>query len=301
MSWLQFSFKTTEKHAEEIGIQLQKLGAESVTFEDTQDTPILEPLPGEVYYWQNTTISALFSIKTDRYEIEKWLKLKENAGIISDIQCRTLQDQDWERVCLQDIKPIQVGSRLWICPSWETPPDSSAVNLMLDPGLAFGTGTHPTTALCLEWLEGHISGGETIIDYGCGSGILGLAALKLGAKRIIAVDLDPQALSATLDNAKRNNIPTTALEIYLPHQLPSPPPTTSILVANILLQPLLTLAPLFATMVQPKGHLLLSGILITQIEHIRGAYSPWFDFSENPRTKNEWACLTATRRPTHDK
>ncbi|MDX1901178.1 MAG: 50S ribosomal protein L11 methyltransferase [Gammaproteobacteria bacterium] len=297
MPWLQYKITTTDQYADDIGDQLQQFGAEAVTFEDTFDNPIYEPLPGDITFWKNTTVSALFQIKTDTSGIARWLQLKKDIGMINEIHCSTLQDQDWERVCLQDVKPIQIGQRLWICPTWETPPDPKAVNLMLDPGLAFGTGTHPTTALCLAWLDTHIRGGETIIDYGCGSGILGLAALKLGAKHVTAIDLDPQAVSATLENAKRNSIPSAMLDVRLPDQDSNNLQPASILIANILLQPLLTLAPHFATLTQPNAHLLLSGILSTQIDKIIQTYSEWFIFTSPAMIKADWACVSATRKP----
>lgn len=213
---------------------------------------------------------------------------------------KTIEDQNWERAWMQDFKPIRCGERLWICPSWTPPPDNKAINLMLDPGLAFGTGTHPTTALCLQWLDANPPTGETVIDYGCGSGILGLAALLLGATKVIGVDIDPQALQATRDNCEKNHIALSQFPVCQPEQFPqcldssvSGGKVDGIL-ANILAQPLTELVKTLADLVSPGGWIVLSGILEEQAELIATIYSPWFTLSE-PKTLNGWVCISGQR------
>ncbi len=205
---------------------------------------------------------------------------------------KKIADEDWVRRSLDQFKPMKFGKRLWICPSWFTPPEPNDVNIILDPGLAFGTGTHPTTALCLEWLDEHINAQHLVIDYGCGSGILSLAALKLGAKRVFAVDNDEQALEATLRNGEKNGFIPPELQTYLPNELPVE--QADLLIANILAQPLIELAPLFAKRVKPHGKLILSGILPSQTEEITKAYSPWFNM-QPPDFKEEWSRISGNR------
>lgn len=297
--WIQVITYTDEAHSALIGDQLQLLGAEAVTYQDAGDTPIYEPALDTISFWQKTTITALFNEQTNLHPIQTWLENQKKAHLIDHFTLAQLNDCDWERICLKDIKPIQIGKRLWICPTFETPPDPHACNLLLDPGLAFGTGTHPTTALCLAWLEHHIKGNETIIDYGCGSGILGLVALKLGAKHIHAIDLDPQALQATRENAKRNDLPTSSISCYLPNAflLSDHLKSADILLANILLQPLIELASTFAQLCKENSMLVLSGILASQVNDIYLAYQPWFTF-KSIHQQAEWVCLTANLTKT---
>jgi len=294
MAWLEININTSDRFIDEISDHLQQFGAEAITFKDNADTPIYEPSPEKIIYWPNTCVTALFKETLDIKPILEWAKIKKDGNIIEDFSCNLLKDRDWERVCLQDIKPLQMGKRLWICPSWETPPEPHAINLMLDPGLAFGTGAHQTTALCLEWLDQQIQGEEVVIDYGCGSGILGLAALKLGAKQIYAIDIDPQALLTTRENAKRNGITDASINCFLPEEASLLIQPAEILIANILLQPLKTLAPQFAQFVFPGGKILLSGILTSQLDEIRESYSPWFTFHQTT-SRDEWACISGFR------
>ena len=203
-----------------------------------------------------------------------------------------LEDKDWEREWMDNFHPMKFGERLWICPSWCEIPDPDAVNVMLDPGLAFGTGTHPTTALCLTWLDGLDLQGKTVVDFGCGSGILSLAALKLGAKKVIGIDIDPQALQASLANAKRNNV-DDRLELYLPQDQPTL--TADIVVANILAGPLRELAPTIIEFVGDKGLLALSGVLEEQAQSLQEIYGQWCDMA--PVTvQDEWVRLNGQRK-----
>jgi ribosomal protein L11 methyltransferase len=193
---------------------------------------------------------------------------------------------------MDDFKPLRFGDRLWIVPSWHDAPDPHAANLLLDPGLAFGTGTHPTTALCLEWLDGQDVTSRQVIDYGCGSGILGLAALLLGADHVIGVDTDPQALEASRENARRNKVEEDRLDLFLPGD--EPDTMADIMLANILAQPLIGLAPKLAAKVKPGGDIVLSGILSNQAREVMEAYEPWFIMDE-PEQREEWIRLTGRR------
>ena len=203
-----------------------------------------------------------------------------------------LEDKDWEREWMDNFHPMQFGERLWICPSWREVPDENAVNVMLDPGLAFGTGTHPTTALCLTWLDGLDLTGKTVVDFGCGSGILSLAALKLGAKKVIGIDIDPQALQASLENAKRNQV-EDRLELYLPKDQPQL--KAEVVVANILAGPLRELAPTITAFVGDNGLLALSGVLENQAEELQVLYGNWCDM-EPVAVKEEWVRLSGRRK-----
>lgn len=295
MSWIELHIKTNASHADQISDQLMLLGAQAVTFQDAGDQPIFEPKPGEMHLWQETIVIGLFDLEIQLKSIVSYFEEQQAQGLIKNFHIQHIADQDWERVCLEYYQPIQCGKRLWICPSWRTPPDKNAINVILDPGLAFGTGTHPTTALCLQWLDEHVKSPELVIDYGCGSGILGLAALKLGAKQVIAVDYDPQALEATQNNCARNHISSPVLTTYLPQDLPKNLPKADLLIANILAQPLLELAELFANLLHPNGKILLSGILLDQRDQIKYTYAPWFDqlASEN---QGDWVRITGVRK-----
>ncbi|WP_304164864.1 50S ribosomal protein L11 methyltransferase, partial [Lonsdalea britannica] len=201
MPWIQLKINTSGAHAEPLGDALVESGAVSVTFQDTHDTPVFEPLPGETRLWGDTDVIGLYDAETDMKVVVAILEQEPLLGAGFKHKIEQLEDKDWEREWMDNFHPMQFGERLWICPSWRDIPDPNAVNVMLDPGLAFGTGTHPTTALCLQWLDGLDLQGKTVIDFGCGSGILAIAALKLGAARAIGIDIDPQAIQASRDNA----------------------------------------------------------------------------------------------------
>lgn len=270
MPWLQLTFYSTKDQAETLADLLSEAGAAAVTMQDAADQPLYEPPPGATPLWQLTNVVGLFAEDTNGDALLEQLKAQWQDEF-PDYRSEVLEDQDWERAWMDDFKPMRFGERLWIVPSWHEPPAGDAVNIMLDPGLAFGTGTHPTTRLCLEWLDGHDIQGKTVIDYGCGSGILALAAALLEAKSVIGVDNDPQALAATLDNAQRNGVSIT---VYLPKEAPTEP--VDILVANILAGPLIELAPLLAGLVKEGGAIALSGILPEQADAVSTAYSEWF-------------------------
>lgn len=287
MSWLELRIVSSAEQAPSIENALISAGALSVTFEDNADQPIFEPALGETPLWRDTRVTGLFEAQTDTAAVDRTLGLAAEQ-----YQWQILEDKDWEREWMQYYHPIQCASHLWICPSWQAPPDPSAVNLMLDPGLAFGTGTHPTTFMCLQWLAEQALEDTSVIDYGCGSGILGIAALLLGARRAFGVDTDPQALVATRANMERNALPAERFPVYLPQQAKlSPAP---VVVANILAGPLVDLAPTIGAQVAPGGSLCLSGLLIEQADAVKAAYEPTFEFT-TALEQQEWACLVARR------
>lgn len=270
-------------------------GACSITLVDRGDEPVLEPKPGEIRLWSETLVRALFQDAAGdaRAALETILRLSASLGthITQTARLRGVEDRDWERVWLADWKSMRFGRRLWVCPTAADAPDEpSAVVVRLDPGLAFGTGTHPTTALCLQILESLPLNGRSVIDYGCGSGILGIAALKLGAAHVVAVDLDPQALLATRENALRNGV-SSALDVEgVPVQLLP----ASCVVANILAGPLIELAPTLTAACEVGGDLLLSGLLKTQAYAVKAAYTSGFDMVQVVG-RDDWCCIHARR------
>ena len=275
MAWIQIRLNSTNEKAEKISDFLEEIGSVSVTFMDSQDTPIFEPLPGETRLWGNTDVIALFDAETDMSEIVSLLKQAHHLDENTAYKIEQIEDKDWEREWMDNFHPMQFGKRLWICPSWREVPDQNAVNVMLDPGLAFGTGTHPTTALCLEWLDGLDLTGKTVIDFGCGSGILAIAALKLGAKNAIGIDIDPQAILASRNNAEQNGV-ADRLQLFLSDDKPADL-KADVVVANILAGPLKELYPIISQLVKEGGDLGLSGILETQAQSVCDAYTQSFD------------------------
>lgn len=296
MPWLQLTFETNPDHAEQFSDWLSEAGASAVTFQDSADQPLYEPPPGETPLWSSTRVIGLFDASTNMDEVIEHIQAATAPEPLPAWRISPLEDKDWEREWMDNFKPMSFGKHLWIVPSWTSPPDPDAVNILLDPGLAFGTGTHPTTALCLQWLDEHgysqVEQYEEVIDYGCGSGILAVAAAKLGARHIWAVDNDPQALIATRDNASKNGV-EQHIEAVLPEGLPAM--QTPLLLANILAQPLISLAEHFAGLVSPGGHIVLSGILVEQAEQVLNAYQAWFEM-ESPVIQEDWVRLTGQRR-----
>ena len=292
MPWLQIRLAITPDQAAPLEDQLLELGAVSVTFMDAEDQPIFEPDLGTTPLWTNTHLLALFEADTDADALLAHLQLLR-GGVLPAHQVEHIEDQDWERSWMDNFQPMRFGRRLWIVPSWHQAPEPDAVNLLLGPGLAFGTGTHPTTALCLEWLDGQELAGCRVLDFGCGSGILGIAALLLGAASALGTDIDPQALEASRDNAARNGLPATAFPVYLPEHLPQQ--AVDVVAANILAGPLVQLAPTITALVKPGGRLALSGILAEQAEEVRAAYAGAFDLDPTA-VKDGWVRISGTRR-----
>lgn len=292
MPWIQLKINTTNQLAEQISDLLEESGAVSVTFQDTYDTPVFEPLPGETRLWGNTDVIGLYEADTETAQLINFLQASQLFANTLNYKIEQLEDKDWEREWMDNFHPMQFGKRLWICPSWREIPDPHAVNVMLDPGLAFGTGTHPTTSLCLQWLDGLDLVGKTVIDYGCGSGILAIAALKLGAKAAIGIDIDPQALQASRDNAQRNHV-SDQLALYLAKDIPDNL-LADVVVANILAGPLRELEPHIRVLVKPAGLLGLSGILESQSESVCDAYQAHFDL-DPVVTQEEWCRITGKK------
>lgn len=292
MSWLSFQLALDQLDPEQVEAALLTAGAVSVTYEDAGDEPLYEPDPEQMPLWSRTRMTALFAAGADVDAVRAVLLAKLGLTRLPMHRIEPLEDRDWAREWLKDFKPMQFGRRLWICPTAYSPPEPDAINIMLDPGLAFGTGTHPTTALCLEWLDSAALAGCELIDYGCGSGVLAIAAARLGAVRVWAVDNDPQALIATHDNAERNQV-AALLHICAPDALPAL--QADCVVANILAGPLVSLAARLAATLKAGGRLALSGILATQEQEIRDAYAPWFEITGVAR-RNEWLRVDTRRR-----
>ena len=289
MAWIQIRLNSTNERAEAISDFLEELGSVSVTFMDSQDTPIFEPLPGETRLWGNTDVIALFDAETDMNPILTALQESQllESGFAYKIE--QIEDKDWEREWMDNFHPMKFGKRLWICPTWREIPEPDAVNVMLDPGLAFGTGTHPTTALCLEWLDSLDLEGKTVIDFGCGSGILAIAALKLGAKSAVGIDIDPQAILASRNNAEANGV-ADRLQLFLSDDKPADL-KADVVVANILAGPLKELYPVISQLPKAQGELGLSGILATQAQSVCDAYAQTFELDPVVE-REEWCRIT---------
>lgn len=291
--WRELHLLVAGDGAECCADALLAVGALAVTFTDAGDNPILEPPPGTTPLWEQVCVTGLFAGDADPDGV--WRAL---AGELAPApppagRWSELGERPWAELWQAHFRPRHCGGRLWICPSWCAPPDPAAVNLRLDPGLAFGTGEHPTTALCLEWLADQPLAGARVLDYGCGSGILAIAACLLGAARASAVDIDPQALAATRANARHNAIADARLAVGEPETLSAA--GHDVILANILANPLIELAPRLAALAAPGARLCLSGILAEQAAAVAAAYRPWFELAP-PLLRESWARLTGTRR-----
>jgi len=290
MPWLQLRVAVTPEQAARLEEAIAEWGALSVTMMDAADQPIFEPELGTTPLWQQSELLALFEADTDQTHLQQQLQqLDENLNP----RFEHLPDQDWQRNCMDSFKPLKIGQRLWIVPSWHQPPQPDALNLLLDPGLAFGTGSHPTTALCLQWLEAAELEDRRVLDFGCGSGILALAALLLGAGEVIGTDIDPQAFQASLENAERNGLNSERLKLYLPEQLPAK--KVDVLVANILAAPLQQLAGQFAQLLPSGGKIALSGILAEQADDVLTAYAEQFEMA-SPVEQDGWVLLCGLKK-----
>lgn len=292
MPWLQVRLAIQPEQAEHWEDTLLELGAVSVTFMDGEDQPIYEPDLGTTPLWSHTHLLALFEDDVDAQTLEQHIKLLGGEST-PELDIERIEDQDWERSWMDNFHPMRFGQRLWIVPSWHAAPEPEAVNLLLDPGLAFGTGTHPTTALCLEWLDGQPLDDCNVLDFGCGSGILAIAAKLLGAKQLTCTDIDVQALEATRDNANRNAIAAEDMLVYLPEDMPQQ--QFDVVLANILAGPLVSLAPQLIAHTRTGGRLALSGILAEQAQEVRDAYSDAFALDPTAE-KDGWVCISGVRR-----
>lgn len=291
--WLQLTLEAIDHSPEQLEDALLQAGALAVTLEDAGDQPVLEPAPGETPLWAHTRVTGLFDAQTDIEIVKGQLRRFLHAPILPECRLTALEERDWVRAWMDNFHPMRFGQRLWICPTHSDPPEPTAVNIRLDPGLAFGTGTHPTTALCLDWLDGADLAGQTVLDYGCGSGILAIAAAKLGAKRVWAVDIDPQALLASDDNASENEV-EDRIELADPAELPGNL-RVNVLLANILAGVLVRLAPEFSRRVQSGGRLVLAGILEQYADAVQAVFTRDFTFVP-PRRRGDWVLLEGTRR-----
>lgn len=285
MAWLQLKLPCTDKQAESLSDLLFELSAVSVTFEDAADEPIFEPSPGSMPLWTQTNVIALFEEDADLVSVYAVLQNKF-PEIFQHHILERVEDQEWEKAYFDSFHPIKIANDLWICPTWHEPPEPHATNIMLDPGVAFGTGTHPTTQLCLQALSEIDLKDKTVIDYGCGSGILAIAALKLGAQKVIAVDIHEQALEATEQNASTNEL-LDKIIICHPDKLTNTP--VDIVVANILAEPLIMLADKIVRLLNPNGQLILSGLLSEQSDDVKKTYQT-LDLQDE-KNMEEWCCL----------
>jgi ribosomal protein L11 methyltransferase len=291
MPWQQLKINVKAADAERVGDMLSEFEAQAVTFIDAKDTPVYEPKPGEVLLWPDTQVIGLYEADYDLTLVIEALRgfpiFENNFNYVLD----QLEDKEWEREWMDNFHPMQFGQRLWICPSWRDAPDPDAVNVKLDPGLAFGTGTHPTTSLCLKWLDSQSMEDKTVVDSGCGSGILAVAALKLGAKNVIGIDIDPQALLASEQNAKNNEV-ADKLSLFLPENQPEG--AVDVVMANILAGPLKELHKIITAYVKPGGSLIMSGILESQVNEVLTQYENNFAF-EAYKSEGEWVRLVGRR------
>ncbi len=290
---MQLALVVPAAQVEPVEAWLEVLGASAIEFQSADATPWLEERAGESSPWRSVRVLALFESPMQYANIRATLAPFLDAATLESLQWRTIEDRDWAREWMQAWKPIAIGERLWICPTWLVPPHPDAVNLWLDPGNAFGTGTHATTAMCLEWLEARDLTGSTLIDYGCGSGILGVAALLLGAQFVWACDTDVAALRVTRETAERNRV-ASRLWCGSPQSLSRAP--TDIVIANILSNPLVALSSDLSRRVKSGGHLVLSGILESQSAEILAAYLPTFDIAVTA-TRDGWLRLDGKKRP----
>lgn len=293
MAWWQLSVQSTAAELEQTEDSLLELGAVAITLSDAKDEPLYEPLPGDTPVWQHSIVTGLFTQQHSLEVLYDGLIQRLPEHQIHTARKTVVDDEDWSRTHLKYFKPIQCADKLWVVPSWHQPPDPTAINIQLDPGLAFGTGGHATTALCLTWLGENNIKNQSVIDYGCGSGILAIAAYKLGASEVRSVDIDPQALDASRENAKRNDIDPAQLNITLPELL-NPQPV-DLLIANILSGPLVIFASKFADLIKADGRILLSGILEIQADDIKQAYQPYFDL-DPISVKEDWIRVSGIRK-----
>jgi ribosomal protein L11 methyltransferase len=287
MAWQQISVTTDEHTAPQIADFFSDLGALSVTYLDAEDVPIYEPALNETKIWQNTVVVALYELDNEPELLKTALFSQFPNKPLTNWKTEVLEDQDWERSWMEHYHPMKFADKLWVCPTGQENHEAGTVCLTLDPGLAFGTGTHPTTALCLEWLASQDLTDKIVIDYGCGSGILAIAAVLLGAKHAHAIDIDPQAITATLANAEKNQV-TDKISCYLPEQFQ--PFAADIVLANILAKPLIELAPAIMTLVKPQGKIALSGILNEQSESVSAAYNAKMAMNP-PVIQEDWCRL----------
>jgi len=288
MPWTNLHFACSHELAREAEPLLQALGAAAVTTGEGENAaPQFELEPGDLPEWEQVNVTALFDSNCDFDSVIHALREQYPALSDTPFHKEPLPEQDWERAWMDQFEPIHFGDDLWICPTSSPPPAPDATNIMLDPGLAFGTGTHPTTALCMQWLARHRADRQVVLDYGCGSGILAVAALKLGAKQAVGVDIDPRALTASKENAQKNGVEDRLVTCL--HGELDPDFRADLLFANILANTLIELKPLLLSHLAPGGTLILSGILRDQADQVAEAFKPECEL--HARFLGDWAIL----------
>jgi ribosomal protein L11 methyltransferase len=291
MSWKCVVLEVRQEISRTLADFLEERGAVSVTLQDAASELLIEPVPGSSPMWQQVRITALYAADVDLGSLVSLLQANF-PGRELHMRTEALPDRDWSETWRETFKPMCFGNRLWVCPTGSDCPQAEAVIVRLDPGNAFGTGTHATTAMCLEWLDGQLPEAASVIDYGCGSGILAIAACKLGARHVLAVDIDAQAVTVTLENAALNGI-DTAFEACLPEHCPER--QVDVVIANILANPLCELAAQLCAYLRPGGAILLTGILEQQAASVQDSYSQWISF-DTPVQRDEWVMLSGFRR-----
>ena len=300
MKWLQIHITVEQAQVDFTETLLSSLGAVSVTLDDAENQDLLEPLPGETPLWNKVIVTGIYAQEDDE-EIDVDALITFITAQMPDIQLRHefMEDQAWERTWMDAYEPIQISEKYWIVPEWMEPPEADAVNIKLDPGLAFGTGNHASTFLCLQWLGKTDVKDKIVIDYGCGSGILGVAALLLGAKKVYATDIDPQAVLATKQNAELNGV-LENLYVGLPEEFNETfkDQQADILVANILAGPLMSLAEEFSTLIKSDGEFALAGVIEEQVVDVNSVYSEFFDIVEVEKREETW-CRISGKRKSH--
>ena len=292
MTWLQISLCTTAETAQLLGELLSEAGAMTVSMQGNNNEEIYEPPPNVTVLWESTRVTGLFDINTDIKQVLDFLQSSLQVASLPPYHVERMENQDWLEKWMETIQPRCIGNRLWIFPTWLASSSNTGIQLILDPGLAFGTGSHPTTALCLEWLDQQDITGWEIIDYGCGSGILSIAAVKLGASHVWSLDIDNQALEATSRNANLNRV-HQQISAIMPTRLPQH--KVDCVIANILANPIIKLAPCFAELISSGGSIVLSGILISQISGVTTALEPYFDV-DHVEEREKWVRISGTRR-----
>ena len=298
MKWLQIHITVDQAQVDFTETLLMSLGAVSVTLDDAEDQALLEPLPGETPLWNKVIVTGIYQEDDqDPIDVEKLEAFLKEQLPDAPIRHEQLEDQVWERAWMDYYEPIQIAKKFWIVPEWLEAPDSNAVNIKLDPGLAFGTGNHASTFLCLQWLGQTDLKDKIVIDYGCGSGILGVAALLLGAKKVYATDIDPQAVLATKQNAEPNHV-LDRLFVGLPEEFNAEfkSQKADVLVANILAAPLMALAPEFATLLKSEGEFALAGVIEEQVADVTGVYSEFFDIVHIEKREENWCRISGKRQ-----
>lgn len=288
--WRQLVATVDQSDAETVSDWLERQGALSISLDDAGDEPLFEPPVGETPLWHQVKVTALFDAQVPVEAIGSELE-RVFGGKVRALEIQTLEDQVWERAWMAHFSPMPFGKRLWICPTGFEPPKPDAVNVILDPGLAFGTGTHPTTALCLAWLDSLDLRGKTLLDYGCGSGILAIAAICLGAVSATGIDIDPQALLASRDNAQKNGV-LDRFDLHLAGS--GGAGLHDVVVANILAGPLVELAPAMLSHLRPEGRIALSGLLRDQAELVLEAYRGEIDF-DPIQVRDDWVLLSGIK------